>query len=75
MFSENHIYTLYYIYKKGFHYRLPTIMKKNLHLFFLSFLVLYKLCIIKIYLCTKDFFVVFNFFFPHGMVMGVRCVV
>lgn len=33
------------------------------------FLVLYKLCIIKIYLCTKDFFFVFVllFFFPRGM--------
>lgn len=38
-------------------------MKKNLHLFFLSFLVLYKLCIIKIYLCTKDFFCLFLFYF------------
>lgn len=69
MLSENHIYTFYYIYKK----RLPLPFtynneKKSTPFFFLSFLVLYKLCIIKIYLCTKDFFVfVLLFFFPRGM--------
>lgn len=64
MFSENHIYTFYYIYKKGFHYYLPTIMKK-IYTPFSFLLVLYKLCIIKIYLCTKDFFCFcFPFFFP-----------
>lgn len=72
MSSENHIYTFYYIYKK----RLPLPFtydnekKFTPFFFFLSFLVLYKLCIIKIYLCTKDFFV-FYFFSPYGMVMGM----
>lgn len=69
MLSENHIYTFYYIYKK----KAPTPFtynneKKMYTIFFCLFLVLYKLCIIKIYLCTKDFFCFcFTVFFPRGM--------
>ena len=63
MFSENHIYTFYYIYKKGFHYCLPTIMKKNLHLFFLSFFGTVQTLYNKNISLYKRFFFNFLLFF------------
>lgn len=74
MFSENHIYTFYYIYKKGFHYRLPTIMKKKIYTFFLFFGTVQTLYNKNISLYKRFFLFLFYFFFsPHGMTVGIWC--
>lgn len=73
VFWKPYLYIFITFTKKGFHYHLPTIMKKNF--FFFLFWYCTKLCIIKIYLCTKDFFLfVFVLLFFFFNLMGWRWV-
>ena len=75
MFSENHIYTFLLHLQKRLPLPFTYNNEKKFTPFFLSFLVLYKLCIIKIYLCTKDFFLfVFVLLFFFFNLMGCRWV-